>query len=203
MKALDPIQQSALSEVGNIGAGHVASTLADLVGHRVSITVPKVWVASPANLPEGMNHGVPMVATHFKVLGEPSGGILFALTKENASKLLGLILEKQTPSNGNWTELEFANLKEAGLILCASYLEALNQLMYLRLIPSIPKILSGDLKKVLEGAFLQPANSLDGRIGVLNQFREDSSGLEAFFFFVPEPEGLHLILERLGVLVSK
>ncbi len=205
MKKLDTIQQSAFCEIGNIGSGHAATALAELVGRRVMLTVPKVWLANTDGVPAEINNGAEMWGTHFKVLGEPSGGILFALTQQNASKLLELLVQKPVTSNGTWSEAESALLKETGLILCASYLNALNQLMQLRLIPSIPKILSGRMESLLKEVIPSPSSVMGTGVGVgiLNLLVEGSTGLEAFFFFVPEKEGLDLILERLGVLILK
>ena len=202
MRELDEMETSALLEVGNIGSGHAAATLAEIVGRRVDVNVPKVWVARPPHFPSGFGAKTSMIATHFKVLGEPSGGILFTLTQTNAQKLLDLVIHSQGGFGAEWGEMEESNLKETGLILCASYLNALNQLMRLRLIPSIPKILYGETEKVFFQAFGGLPSPLESSIGVLNQFVELSTGLEAFFFFIPDPSGLQMILERLGVTVS-
>ena len=203
MRELEEIQKSALCEVGNIGSGHAATALAEIVGRRVSVSVPKIWIASPTHIPSGLNGSGTMRGTHFKVLGEPSGGILFVLSEANATKLLGLVMNKNNHPVAEWSSIEQATLKETGLILCAAYLNALNRLMELRLIPSIPKIFSGRLEEILPTAFAQPTVSLEDSVGVLNQFVEATTQLEAYFFFIPEPAGLSLMLERLGVSVPK
>ena len=199
MKPLDGMQQSALCELGNIGSGHAATALAEIVGRRVMVSVPNVWVASPSGLLDGIPPGAPMLGAYFKVLGEPEGGILFALTRPNACKLLDLTIGKQLAPVTAWGAVEETSFKEAGLILCAAYLTALNQLMQLRLIPSVPRILAGKMTEVLRGAFEPQLAACEGTVGVLNEFLETTTKLQAFFVFVPEPEGLALMLDRLGV----
>jgi len=42
IKNLTPMQLDAIREVGNIGAGHAATVLSQLLKQRVSMTVPQV-----------------------------------------------------------------------------------------------------------------------------------------------------------------
>ncbi|HET9869860.1 MAG TPA: chemotaxis protein CheC, partial [bacterium] len=48
---LTPHQIDALKEVGNIGAGHGATALSQLLGKRINITVPNASILPLSELP--------------------------------------------------------------------------------------------------------------------------------------------------------
>src|SRR6185503_11156150 len=71
---LGPRQLDGLREVANIGAGHAATALAQMVNDRVMIAVPEVKIVQLEDVPELLGPPEEIVsATVMKLLGDVTG----------------------------------------------------------------------------------------------------------------------------------
>ena len=78
----------ALREVANIGAGHAATALSQMVNCRVMISVPKISLASVDHLPNLQGDADDdVVAVLMHMLGDLTGRTLLLLSKDNAQLL--------------------------------------------------------------------------------------------------------------------
>jgi len=85
---LSTIQSDAIQELGNIGAAHAATTLSQMLGSTIEMSVPAVNVVDLSHLAEYMGEeSAAMVA--FELQGDiPHGGyILFYITRESAIRM--------------------------------------------------------------------------------------------------------------------
>ncbi|MEE8537291.1 MAG: chemotaxis protein CheC, partial [Acidobacteriota bacterium] len=120
---LDNRQVDALREVGNIGAGHAATALSQLVGRSVSLSVPKVAVVPFPRIcallggPE-----TEVAALYMKVYGDTRGNILIVFSPDNLATLAGQMLGKPVSSVHSLSALERSAMLELGNILSSAYL---------------------------------------------------------------------------------
>ena len=125
-RELTALQADVLREVTNVGAGHAATALAQLAGVRISIDVPRIWIAplseivartAPANLR--------VVVVSMRVLGDLAGQILFIMPEDRASALLDILLHRPAGAVSVDGEMERSGLQETGNILASSFLNAI------------------------------------------------------------------------------
>ncbi len=202
--SLSEFQLSALAEAGNIGSGHAAIALSQLIGHKIMVAVTKVQIVTLKEYFKAI--GKPdslLIGVYLKVLGDVQGGILLVLLREPALTLVDVLMNQKIGSTKVLGEVEQSALKEAGSILSAAYLNALGELMKLTAIPSVPKIAFDKADEVLKAVFEPMYQKASMIVGVETEFVEASTRIKGHFIFMPDEQGLRALLKGLGVAVKE
>jgi chemotaxis protein CheC len=137
---LSEVQADAIQELGNIGAAHAATTLSQMLGSTIEMSVPAIKVVDLAQLGEYMGEeSAAMVA--FELQGDiPHGGyILFYITRESAVRLTNTMLG-MTEMNRPFTEMDESALLEVGNIMVSAFLDATAELLGFVMLPSPPSL---------------------------------------------------------------
>ncbi|MCL7746488.1 chemotaxis protein CheC [Halalkalibacter alkaliphilus] len=208
IQSLKPYHLDVLKEIGNIGAGHAATALSQLLNKTIDMSVPAVRIASFHDLPEQVGGAETKVAAIFlRIDGEAPGSMFFISTIENAEKLTRHLTNNDTfqlevPPFG---EMGVSAFLEAGNILAGSYLSSLADFTGLTLHPSVPGF-SVDMAGAIVSYGLIPLSQagdyaivVDTHITELNEEKNPISGQ---FFLLPDPDSFAKIFEALGVSVN-
>src|ERR1043166_5887393 len=118
--SLKALQLDALREVANIGAGHAATALSQLVGSKIMISVPTVNVARLEDVPPQVAPpDEPVAAVLLHMLGDLTGRALLVFPRRTAIRLAELLLRRSSGGDTGrieLSEMEQSALKEAGNI---------------------------------------------------------------------------------------
>ena len=137
---LSAIQSDAIQELGNIGAAHAATTLSQMLGSTIEMSVPAVTVVDLSRLADYMGEeSAAMVA--FELQGDiPHGGyILFYITRESAIRMTNTMLG-MTETNRPLSEMDESALLEVGNIMVSAFLDATAELLGFVMLPSPPAL---------------------------------------------------------------
>jgi chemotaxis protein CheC len=137
---LSTVQADAMQELGNIGAAHAATTLSQMVGSTVHMSVPAIKAVDIADLGDYMGEeSAAMVA--FELQGEIQHGgfILFYITRESAIRLTNTMLGL-TDMNRQMNEMDESALLEVGNIMVSAFLDATAELLGFVMLPSPPSM---------------------------------------------------------------
>ena len=135
---LSTVQADAMQELGNIGAAHAATTLSQMLGSTVQMSVPGIKAVDIAELGTYMGEeSAAMVA--FELQGEIQHGgyIIFYITRESAIRLTNTMLGL-TDMNRPMNEMDESALIEVGNIMVSAFLDATAELLGFVMIPSPP-----------------------------------------------------------------
>ncbi|MFB6203619.1 MAG: chemotaxis protein CheC [Candidatus Nanohaloarchaea archaeon] len=105
---LTELQRDGISEIGNIGAGRVATRLSDITGKRVNLSVPQVDIIPPSateNITELAENPHSPIVSVFSPLKGIGGGIVLSFQKKEYSQFLNLLEEDEDGSNDNLLEI--------------------------------------------------------------------------------------------------
>src|ERR1700712_6007703 len=92
-RALKANQLDALREVANIGAGHAATALSQMIGETIMITVPRINVSRLEQMPQQVAApDEPVAAVLMHMLGDLTGRTLLVFPREAASRLAEMLL---------------------------------------------------------------------------------------------------------------
>jgi chemotaxis protein CheC len=203
VRELGERELDALREVANIGAGHAATALSQMVDCRVMISVPRITLASLEHLPS--LHGDAddeVVAVLMHMLGDLTGRTLLLLPKNNGRLLCDLLLRQEPGTTQSFDELQRSALKEAGNILAGAHMGALSDFMGLMLLPSVPSLVVDRAGAVLTTTELGFGSTNDCVFCVETDFDFQQAGrtLNGHFLLFPDESSLRAILEafRLG-----
>ena len=137
---LSAVQADAIQELGNIGAAHAATTLSQMLGSTIEMSVPAIKVVDLSQLGQYMGEeSAAMVA--FELQGDiPHGGyILFYITRESAVRMTNTMLG-QTEINRPLSEMDESALLEVGNIMVSAFLDATAELLGFVMLPSPPSL---------------------------------------------------------------
>ncbi|CAN5425093.1 hypothetical protein BH09GEM1_BH09GEM1_40390 [soil metagenome] len=139
MIALDDGARDALRELVNIASGNAANALAQLVGRRTMISVPKLTFAPITDISAMIGiAGEPNVVVAMQVLGDVTGVLLFVMPCARAHQLSALLLGLQEPSSGHFDANGQSSLSETANILAGAYAGALGAMLGGMVMISVP-----------------------------------------------------------------
>ena len=199
-RGLNDRQNRALLEISNIGMGHAATALSQLIGETVELRVSRITLTGTDRLSQLFGGTARKVAgIRLQMLGEARGMILLTFPDGSARSLLTRLLGGDRRKR-RLDELGISTLKEVGNILASAYLTALSGLLGLTLIPSVPS-LSYDTAAAVLDPLLGPLPGAEERALVVEtEFhtpREGSAAIGGHFFLLPEVASLQRLLAAL------
>jgi chemotaxis protein CheC len=196
---LDDTQLDAIREVGNIGAGHAATALSQLIEKKIFIKVPQVLFLSLDEIitlvggPQALIAGVTM-----HVLGDVSAKIVMVLPRTSAVQLATMLTKQQADERQILTALEHSAIKEVGNILAGAYLNALTEFLGLMLLQSVPQLVFD----LAEAVVTEITKGMPEDVKVLcieTTFTEPNRVINGHFFLIPEKNSLEQILKAIRV----
>lgn len=193
---LQDAELDALTEVCNIGMGHAATALSQLMGKGVSIGVPRLQLLHPAGLIELLD-SQEVISLHLQILGNVRGTILILLQQDNAHRILELLLGRRGEAGLQLSELEASTLNEVGNILASACLNALGTMLKMTLLPSVPTLVTGKAGAVLAPLIKHPDNE-ESILMIDTVFSIADTLCDGSIFLMPEPESLRSMLKALG-----
>ena len=196
---VDGMYYDVLREIGNIGAGNAATSLAQLLNTKVDISVPKIELLDFKEVGEAMGGEELLVAgIYLRIEGDLSGSIMFLMEEKAAHDLVGKLMGMATEQEHQLNEIEMSALKEIGNIITGAYLNSLSTLTNMKIIPSIP-----DLCVDMAGAILSVPAIEFGEMGdkmlMIETTFTDFSTIDGYFILVPDLPSYDKMLSALGL----
>ena len=195
------VQLDVLKEIGNIGAGHSATALSQMLGKTIDMKVPKVSLLSFNEISEAVGGDEHIVVTVLLTLkGDITGNMFFILEEENAKRFVSSMMGQSKESVG-FSEIELSAIQEVGNILSASYLNAISDLTNLNLQPSVPLIAIDMATAVLGYGLIEVGKIGDYALVIDTTFIdvEDNRNINGHFFLLPDPDAFEKLFHSLGV----
>ncbi|MGF9915411.1 chemotaxis protein CheC [Paenibacillus ehimensis] len=193
-------QMDVLKEVGNIGAGHAATALSQLLDKPVDMLVPKVRMVPFEEIADSVGGAEQaVIAIFLRVEGETPGNLFFVLKFESAKKLLRNLAGIESVEGEEYSEMELSALNEIGNILAGSYLSSLADFTQLNMQPTVPSLAIDMAGAILSYGLLQFGQMGDQALLIDTKFLDGSDEVEGHFFLIPDPESFERIFVALGV----
>jgi len=201
---LDDLQLDVLKEIGNIGSGNAATSLAKILNRKVDMSIPKVKIVrfeDVSNILGGEE--IQVIGILLNVTGNLKGHIMFILERSAAKTLVNILMGSVSNDDNEaieFNDIELSALKEVGNILVGSYVSALSSLTDLKILVSTP-----DISIDMAGAILSVIAIEFGKVGdsvlyIENEFFGGDRKVLGGFFLVPYVESYDILLRALGVI---
>jgi len=195
MKKLSEGELDFLRELSNIGVGHAATALSQLIGRQVGMRVPKVTIVDLSSVPELMGGSERIVSgVYLQVLGDARGGILLIFPDESSKALLKLLLKGEEDP---LSEMGMSTLKEVGNILASAYLSVLGNMLDITLIPSIPSLAHDMVGAVVDLVLINLGEVGDTAFVFETEFYDIAEDIKGHFFLLPDPDSIDVIMETI------
>jgi chemotaxis protein CheC len=197
---LNSIQRDVLKEIGNIGAGHAATALAQLLMERIDMTVPEVSIVPLEKLHEVVGGAEELVVGIFmKVYGDIPSNLLFFFHHLEAELLVNKVLGLEKSNLEDYDDLEQSVLREISNIMTGAYLNALSVMTDRTLLPSVPAYACDMAGALLDAVLMENGVVDDYALLIETCFSMPNRVINGHFFLIPQPSALDAILTALGV----
>ena len=200
MRDMNDQEIDVLREIANIGAGHAATALAEMLSHRIDMDVPLLRVLQIEELftffgdPEKEVAGIV-----FELEGEVRGNVLYIIEKQLVHMLLNALLNKNLDSFEEIDEMDCSVMTEIGNIVVGSYITAMSETTGLDI-----RITPPNLSVDMIGAILNYPLQFFGTLGDQVLFIEDAftngdKRIICHLLIMPEPDTLQTMMHKLGI----
>jgi len=189
----DELQQSALREIANIGSGHAATALSQLLGRPVEIAYSEALLTVLAEAIDRIGAPMSRSALVDTPIRADGGTVLLVFpndTGEELCQLLGTSLAD---------EIGLTALQEVGNILATSYLNAIVEMTGMELEPEPPTVEVDLLGQLLSQSRAGGGSPADPTVLMRSQLTVEASTAKFSFLFIPRIGSVDKLLDRLGV----
>lgn len=196
---LTDYQSDIFREIGNVGIGHGATALSQMISRDVIITIPDIQIV---DLNEIFSQGGDYMISNCKLQGDLGGGILGVFDKKNALHLVDLMFSQPIGSMTEVNEDVKSAFNEMVNIVGGCYLNALADLLKLKLLPLPPVFLYGNLVSIHD-SFLKQFKDATESFYVKTKFTIGSdqiSGAIYLIFTKESSEKVLKLIDNMGLL---
>jgi chemotaxis protein CheC len=196
---LSTVQTDAMQELGNIGAAHAATTLSQMLGSTVEMSVPAIKAIDISQLGSYMGEeSAAMVA--FELQGEIQHGgyIIFYISRESAVRLTNTMLGL-TEMNRPMNEMDESALIEVGNIMVSAFLDATAELLGFIMLPSPPALSIDMAHAAMQSLIAQMAVEIDEVLLFSTELVCEEHKIDSDIIMMPE----HTTLIKIAELLEK
>ena len=196
---LSDMHIDALREIGNIGSGNAASSLAMLLADTIDISVPVVRILDYEQVMDELGGPEQMIVGLLLCLdGDVNGMIMFLLHQNFANTLLGALIG-EADVGGTVDEMSYSALQEVANIMAASYVNAIADLTGFTINISVPSLCVDMLGAILSVPAIHYANISDKMIFIEDKFHGKELDAPNHILLIPDVESLDKIMSSLGI----
>ena len=196
---LSDMHIDALREIGNIGSGNAASSLAMLLADTIDISVPVVRILDYEQVMDELGGPEQMIVGLLLCLdGDVNGMIMFLLHQNFANTLLASLIG-EADVGGTVDEMSYSALQEVANIMAASYVNAIADLTGFTINVSVPSMCVDMLGAILSVPAIHYANISDKMIFIEDKFHGKDLNAPNHILLIPDVESLDKIMTSLGI----
>jgi len=198
---LSEMQLDALSELSNIGAGHAATALSQMLDKAVSLSAPRFDLVSITDVPLVVGGPERLVGVVYcQLLGDIGGALVFIAEREALLALVDMLRSRTPGTTKSLHADEEALATHAASVLISAYVAAIARMTNMSLIPGPPAFAFDMLGAIMQAVTLQVGMAAETTLLMDTRFQEEGKTIDASLFYLPEPESLEVLLGRLGMV---
>lgn len=197
---LSTMHLDVLKEIGNIGSGNAATSLSEMLGLMVDISVPNVkllgfdeavqFLGGPEQIAIGML---------VRLTGDISGMMLYVIQESFASNLARSIMGKENLTIMALDEMDTSLICEVGNIMSASYVNAISSLSGMFIDISVPSLCVDMVGAILSVPAIEFSKIGDKVLFIDDSFIMGDNEVRSNMILVPELDSLNKLFAVLGI----
>ncbi|MET1123833.1 MAG: chemotaxis protein CheC [Archaeoglobaceae archaeon] len=186
-----------IKEIGNIGVGKAATSLSQMFGRLIEMSVPEVHLARISELHRYVEPETLVAATMTTMedmeMG-PSGIIFVAFPDGTAEKICEMLIGEASE------EMVDSSAMEIGNIISSAFCDAIAEMLGISMMPSPPNFARDMLAAILQLAVAQIAGKSDYVIIFETELKDEEDMIEILVILLPNENFLSYVAEMLGML---
>lgn len=197
---LNSLELDTLREIGSIGTGNAATSLSQLLGETVRITLPEVrimeyneaieWIGGPEEITAGVL---------VRLSGEINGIMLSVQKLDFTNLILSHMMEKTVEEYQELQELEQSALVEVGNIMISSFINAISGLAWISIDLTVPAFTVDMQGAILTVPMAAYGGQSDYIMTIGGNFICNDMQVPCRLLLSPDIRSLNFLLHKLGV----
>lgn len=197
MNKLTSLEIDALKELVNIGGGNAATSISVLIDKPVEMIVPLIKVMNYEELYKNiMSESEIIYAVTIQVSSQGEGMFLFALPEGSANVICDMMLP---PNFEKSEEMIGSAITELANILVSSFLNAISQLLDIKLVSSEPNLTIDMFGSIISSLYMVFDQFDDEVLIIENEFYYSGKKMDALLYFIPEVGVLENLFKSIGM----
>lgn len=200
LNKLQEFHIDALQEIGNIGAGHSATALSQLLNRRVDMSVPRTSLCSIEDFSTTVLTDPEEILV--AVLSETSGDVIMQLIGlldiESIKRLMWIFRKEEFKGNLlEISEIDRSFVREIGNILLLHYLSAINEFTDLFIYPNSPSLAIDMGKAILDSIVSMKGAEFNTVLSIEVDIFTDNVQLKSTIVMLPDQSSLDRLMTQL------
>lgn len=198
---LNEMHIDVLKEIGNIGAGNAATSLAQMLNREVDMVTPTVRILDISEADKALGGPeTPVVAILVELNGDIHGIMMFVIDQNFTRALLQALLgEEENDKLGCLSEMETSALSEIGNIMIGSYANSIATLSNLEIKISVPAVTADMVGALLTVPAAEMGSVSDKIIFIEDDFLSSNETISANMMLIPDIDSLNKLMNSLGI----
>ncbi len=198
IEELGEIELDALKELGNIGVGKAATSLSQMLGKMINMSVPVASIVKIQDLHKVIDAEkmVAGVVTALDDVENGQTGFLYINFPEGSSIKLAEILLGDSSDE----EMVDSTLMEIGNILSSAFCDAIAEMLGIVLIPTPPNFAKDYAVAVIDAIVSQLAEKSDYVVIFETNLEESEDEIEILVMLIPNERFVNYIFQLLGMV---
>ena len=201
MQALDELQKDAIAELLNMGMGHAAATLSEMINEEVGLSIPSVELVDRSTVTSHIgrppHYRISGVRETFR--GEFWGDAFLLFPELKSLDLVRAILQDSVPLE-ELTDMEEEVLVEVGNILLNACLSTLSDVIHEELRTEIPTYVAGDVSNIFGEGTSRDVNAKD-MLMVRIEFSVKNNDIRGHLVLMLESAALAVMVQRIETVL--
>jgi len=192
----------------NIGAGHAATALTQLLQRSVELVIPRVFVITDAQELSILDSpSLPVVCARMGMVGEVSGGLFLIVPGEQKEDLIRLAEQAMTDTGQSWRtgitkqesdDLKLSVIAEIGNIVAGVYLTTVHDFCKLNIYHTVPTVATDMVQALLDESLVRLSRQVQHIIVIENEFIVEEKLIKTFLMMIPSVESVDILVNSIG-----
>jgi chemotaxis protein CheC len=192
----DSVDLGILQEIGNIGAGHAATSLSTILMQEVSIDLPRVCSVPTHLVTKFYNRGdAPTTAILMQLTREYECDILLMFDLAEAKKIAALMTMCPTVEELE-ESMEESAIQELANIVIGSFLTAISDFTSVQLIPTPPLRVVDSFNAIIDNMLVNQSLSSDKALVFDACFKRQGTDAKSILIIFPSPSLKRILLTK-------
>jgi len=197
---LNEMHIDVLREIGNIGSGNAATSLAAMLQTRVDMNVPTVRILNIEELANTVGGPEKEVVGILVTLHKDLEGMMMYITeKQFAHLVLNVLMNKHFDKFEDLGEMDISAIQEVGNIMVSSYMQALSQMTNFKIALSPPSIAIDMVGALLNVPAVEIEKYGDKALFIQDGFINKGNQVTSYLLLIPEVGYLKKIFQVFGM----
>ncbi|MGL5617419.1 MAG: chemotaxis protein CheC [Sarcina sp.] len=195
---LNEMHLDAIKEIFNIGTGHGAKALSELLGKKIDINIPSLEIIDVEEIYEKIVVEEVIIGVLVRILGDAPGNILFTFSEDTATDIIETLVAENIDSIEE-SEIGKSVLCEIGNIIAASYMNAIADFTGIAMIASVPALSYDMTGAIISATFIESLEGSEKLLEVKTDLKILGNKLNTCLYYLPKEDSLIKILKSIGL----